>query len=82
VVSDANARRVYVYEVWPTQADGTGTSGWSVLVVTDRHDLSDIPRITRVAIADRMGEAGAATWDGIAKLELKTVAVLDPRIAA
>lgn len=80
--SDPNARRVFVYEVEPCKADGRGTSGWTVVVVTEHLDMSDVLRVTRVAVADRMGDDSAADWIGIKTAKLLTVAVLDPRIAA
>lgn len=82
MTDDHKPLTLYVYEVEPTHADGRGTSGWKVTVATDKLDLSDLARIVRVAIADRMGDEAAADWVGIKEVKLLTTVVLDPRIAA
>jgi hypothetical protein len=76
-----HARRVFVYEVDPCQEDGSGTSGWTVTVVVDRLELTDVLRVMRVEIERLYGEGAADRWIGIKTAKLITVAVLDPRIA-
>lgn len=80
-MTDADARRVYVYEVKLCQGNGQRGSGWSVLVVTDSLDPSDLLRVARVE-ADRKHGGGMEAWVGLEEVKLLHVAALDPRIAA
>lgn len=81
-MSDPNARFVYVYVVEPSHEDGRGTSGWTVTVVTESCDLSDLARIVQVELASaRMNISDPESWCGIKSARLVTTAVLDPRIA-
>jgi hypothetical protein len=79
-VSDEDARRVYVYEVKLTQADGRGGSGWSVIVVTDTLDPNSLLRVARIE-ADRRFRGGADDWVGLDEVKLLHNGVLDPAIA-
>jgi hypothetical protein len=81
----SDGRRVYVYEVEPCKDDARGTSGWTVTVVTDRIDMTDLLRVVRVHLASTgspIGSDRAEEWTGIKSAKLLTTAVLDPRIAA
>jgi hypothetical protein len=81
-VSDEDARRVYIYEVKLTQADGRGGSGWSVIVVTDTLDPASLLRVARIEADRRFSDSGGAEdWIGLDEAKLLHTGVLDPAIA-
>lgn len=81
-MTDSVAKRVFVYEVKLCQDNGQKGSGWSVIVVRETTEPTDLLRVARIAAESPIGADSIEKWTGLDEAKLLHVGNLDPRIAA
>ncbi len=79
-MDDAEAKRIFIYDVKLCTASGKRASGWSQIIVTGSTNPSDLLRVARIAADHRPG-INAEEWVGLDEAKLLYVGSLDPIIA-